>query len=293
VPTIFRDKVVAGTVTFNDRLNMPAGCVEFGLDTLDGWRKSSDLDVRSTPYGGAVDGESSNGYWSANARHLIASGYVVALDRMTAEEVEDIILGDAFPTNEDIVLVRYEGIPRFMRVKVTGEAEVINVGPNNFRWIVPLQTVGSPFKFSYEPLQGEIGTSGAAGISTGGRTYPRTYPLTYVSTDDGSGNSVALYNHGTAPADPFVEIYGPLPKGGWRLENATTGEFIQFDVDLSSTDLLTIDFSERVARRNGYPVTALITGDFWKARRGVNVVKLYAPYDEATSFTISINSAWR
>lgn len=293
MPTIFRDKVIAGTVVFNDRASMPPGCIQFGLDVLDGWKKASDLEVQSTPYGGSVDGESSNGYWPALARHMLVGGYVVTDDRLTAENVEDIILGDAFPVNEEIVLVRYEGTPRYMRVKVTGEAEIVNVGPNNFRWTVPVQTIGSPFKFSYNPMDGESGSSGVAGLSSGGRTYPRTYPLQYVSDDDATSNYVALTNHGTAPSEPIAILNGPLPAGGWRLENSRTGEYIRFDVGLAATDQLVIDFTERIALLNGYPVTATIDGDFWRVLRGVNVIKLYAPFDEEANFTISVNSAWR
>lgn len=293
MPTIFRDKVVCGTVTFNDVPTRPAGAVQFGLDQIDGWRKSPSIQVRSAPYGGAVDGEEASGYWAANARHMTISGYVVAVDRAAAETLEDIITGDAFPVNQDLILVRYEGITRFMRVRVEGEVEILNVGPNNFRWLVPVQTVGSPFKFSYDPLAGESDTAGVSGISSGGRTYPRMYPLVYTTNEEGEGNGVTLVNHGTAPAHPIATLSGPLPAGGWRLENSRTGDFIQFDVGLTATDELVIDFAERTAMLNGYPVTSSISGDFWTVLRGANTIKLFAPYDAAAEFTISINSTWR
>lgn len=291
--TIFRDKVIANTITFNDSGTTPPGVHVLGLDTMDGWKRTPSRDVRSTPFGGSVDGEEAIGYWPAFARHVMISGWAVCDDRTSAEYIEDIILGDAFPANQEIVLVRYENTPKFIRCRVEGEVEVINVGPNNFRWSVPVQTVGSPWKFSYEPLAGESGTAGAAGISTGGRIYPRTYPLEYTTTDDGSSNSVALINYGTAPSDPYVEITGPLPQGSWRLENTTYGDYIQFDVGLLTDDTLAIDFASKVALLNGYPVTSKINGDFWKVERGVSIIKLYGPYDPASNFTISINSAWR
>lgn len=293
MPSIFRDKVVCGTVTFNDASTKPSMALQFGLDTLDGWRRSPSLQVQSTAFGGAQDGEIPSGYWAANARHLMIGGWVTTTSRENAEEAEDLILGDAFPTNQDLVLVRYEAIPKYMRVRVEGEIEIQYVGPNNFRWQVPVQTVGSPFKFSYNLLANESGSSGVAGESSGGRVYPRTYPLTYITTSSGSENEVVLENHGTAPTDPIAVINGPLPEGGWRLENETTAEFIQFDVGLAATDVLTIDFAQKVALLNGYAVTTSINGDFWKVQRGLNVIKLYAEFDELAGFTISINSAWR
>ncbi len=292
MPTIFRDKVMCGTVLFNDPTAVPPEANSWGCDTLEGWKKSASRDIISTPFGGSVDGEINANYWPAKAKQLMAGGWATASSRANAEVLEDLILGDAFPANEDLTLVRWEGVPKFMRVRVLGEAEITNVGPNAFRWVVPLQA-SDPFKYSYLPLAGESGTSGVAGISSGGRTYPRQYPLQYTTLDDGSSNAVNIVNSGTAPTYPIAYLTGPLPKGGWRLANDTTNEFISFDVDLTATDTLQIDFAERIALLNGYPVTRTITGDFWRAKRGVNVIKLYAPYDPTASFTISINSAWR
>lgn len=293
MPTIFRDKVIAGAVTFNDPTAPQVGAVTFGIDNMDGWKKAPSREVRSVPFGGSVDGEEAIGYWAAFARHMIIEGWAVCTDRISAESIEDIILGDAFPANEELVIVRFEGIPKYVRVRVEGEVEVINTGPNAFRFSVPVQTVGSPWKFSYNPLDNETGTAGAAGISSGGRAYPRTYPLQYTTVSSGAESQVVINNHGTAPTDPFITITGPLPQGSWRIENQNNADYIRFDVGLLATDVLTIDFASRTAMLNGYLVTSKIDGDFWKIDRGVNIIKMFAPFDPAAQFTVSINSAWR
>jgi hypothetical protein len=61
---------------------------------------------------------------------------------------------------------------------------------------------------------------------------------------------------------------------------------------LTITDELTIDFQSQVAFVNGYPVSASITGTFWKLAPGANTIRLYAEYDPDADFTIIAASAW-
>jgi hypothetical protein len=103
---------------------------------------------------------------------------------------------------------------------------------------------------------------------------------------------VVLTNAGTASSAPTVSITGPLVRGGWRLVNDTTGEDLTMDVGLATGDIMEIDFSNELVYVNGFLVSPSIRGDFWRVVPGVNVIKLYADYDPASTFTISTYSAW-
>lgn len=291
--TIFGDRIevlVDGVTTvFNDPVAMPSGIVSWGIDTLLGWDETSELDVVSTPIGGGADGEIVSDFFSARARHMIIGGWVFADSRESADAAWDLIARAAFPRNKDIVLTRFEPTPKFVTLRVSDRREKSPAFPYGFRWNCPVMAP-SPFKFDPNPVSG--GPVGVAGQSSGGRFYPRTYPLTYTVTTSGSENSFTLVNAGTANAYGVFTIHGPLVKGGWRLVNDTTGEYIRFDVALSASDVLTIDFANRVALLNGYAVTASISGDFWPVVPGANVIRLFGDYDPAVSVSGTIYSAW-
>lgn len=304
--TIFRDRVtaqrrlsaegeeevLATAVEFNNWSLRPAGSIDWWIDGMDGWDKSAELEVRSNTRSGQTDGEVAAAYFPARARHMLVTGWVQAETRAAAESCSDIIVRDAFPTNDYIKLVRYEAVPKYLWVRVSGPHEILRVSQEAFRWVVPVMAE-QPFKLSNSALDNESGSSGVAGLSSGGRTYDRVYPLEYSVTSEGDDNSVVLFNHGTAPTYPVITIVGPLPTGGWRITNDTYGDSLTFDVGLTLTDTLTIDFEEQIALLNGYPITATITGDFWTVRPGANVIKLFSTFDPDAGFSAEIRSAWR
>lgn len=288
--TIFRDKVTAGPaneVTFNDAALKPAGAVVWGLDTLEGWDRTPEIDFISTSLGGSVDGEVAAAFAPARARHLLVAGYCMASSRAAAASLYDVLVRDAFPRNREILLTRYEPVPKFLRVRVSAPRQIDPVGPTNFRWVAELTAV-DPFRYGLTVISG---SAGVAGQSSGGRTYPRTYPLEYATVTEGSANSVTLVNEGTAGSFPFATLHGPI-EPGWRLSNDTTDKAVQFDIGLGSGDELEIDFRQGTARLNGFPITALITGDFWEVEPGPNIIRLYGTFDPSASFDISANSAW-
>lgn len=287
MPTIFRDKVVVGGATFNDASLRPAGALYWGIDVLDGWKSSPDLDVTLNKISD-VDGEIMGDFQSIGARYLTVAGYVLGESRAASDGLEDV-LTNAFRRNVDLILERYEPVPKFVRCRRAGPIVIDPPMDNGWRFTVDL-ICPDPFKYSVTPV-GPY-TSGAAGLSSGGRTYPRTYPLVYTTVVSGSENRVVIVNAGTANATPVVSMTGPLVKGGWRLSNDTTGEDLSMDVGLALGDTLTVDFATELVYVNGFLVSPNITGDFWRIVPGTNNIKLYADYDPATTFTISTNSAW-
>jgi len=287
MPTIFRDKVTVGTTTFNEVGTMPSGAQVWGIDVLDGWKRGPALEYTVNKISD-VDGEILGEVQSAKARYMTVSGYVLASSRATSESLEDVLV-NTFARNTDLVLARYESIPKFVTCRRVGPIEVTNPMENGWRFTVDLMCP-DPFKYSLAPV-GPL-SAGVAGLSSGGRTYPRTYPLVYTTVVSGSENRVVLTNAGTASSSPTVTITGPLVKGGWRLSNDTTGEDLSMDVGLATGDVLLIDFANELVYVNGFLVGPSVLGDFWRVVPGVNIIKLYADYDPASTFTISVYSAW-
>jgi hypothetical protein len=289
MPSIWQDKVTVDDLVFNDAAQYPVGIVGrgWGVDVLDGWSKTPDLDAPYTEIG-LVDGEIPGEFFAAKGKFVTVGGWVHAIDRATADALWDqIVLG--LQRNAELVLTRYETIPKFMRVRRVTPVERSDTGPESFRWATTVKA-GDPFKYSMMPL---FGSAGVAGQSSGGRTYKRTYPLTYTTVVSGESNSVVLINAGQANSSRLlVALNGPLNKGGWRLVNETTNETIKFDIGLLSTDVLEIDFHNEVALLNGAPIAVTITGDFFRLVPGVNVLKVYADFDPAAGFDATGYSAW-
>jgi hypothetical protein len=287
--TIFSDVIDINGVTFNDNNDRPAGSGYWRVDQLEGWNSRPAMEFQLSPISGVVDGEAVSPYNPLKARHLVVGGYVTADDRATAETLKDVLWGDVFPRNTEFTIVRQEPVPKFLTVRYSGDGDIAHVGPYTFRWQAAV-VAADPFKYGLTAL---TGMSGAAGHSTGGRTYPRTFPMTYGTTTAGEGNAITLVNAGNTWSSKLVlTITGPLANGGWRVSNETTGEDISFAIDVASTDVLTIDFEKGTALLNNYPVGAALSGDFWKLKRGANVIKLFADYNASVSMSATGYSAW-
>lgn len=287
MPTIFRDKVTVDTTTFNDLATRPDGAQQWAIDVLDGWKRGPAVEYTLNKVFG-VDGEIIGDDTSVRARYLTVGGYVLASSRATSDNLEDL-LANTFARGRDLTLVRYEPVPKFVTCRRVGPIEVTPPMDNGWRFAVDLMCP-NPFKYSLAPV-GPF-AAGVAGLSSGGRTYPRTYPLVYTTISSGSENRVVLTNAGTASSPPVITVTGPLVRGGWRLSNDTTGEDLSMDVGLATGDIMVIDFGLELVYVNGFLVSPSVLGDFWKVQPGVNVIKMYADYDPASTFTITTYSAW-
>jgi hypothetical protein len=285
--TIFRHKVVANTVTFNDVL--PASAVAFGVDIMDGWKDSGDPEESSVELGSYRDGVSSASFFPIRSKFITIGGYVYATSEANAEAVSDLLVRDAFPRNRSFPLYRYEAVPKFMNVRRSGPVEFDwSAVQNGFRWSTVVMAE-DPFKYS---LAAQVASTGVSGGIVSGHTFPVTFPMTF-----GSGSSViigaGITNAGTAYSHNFTaRIVGPLSKGAWRLANDTTGDSIGFNVGLISSDQLVIDFLNQTATLNGSPISTDYTGSFWQLAPGSNVIRLYAEFDPGASATITAYSAW-
>lgn len=295
MPTIFGEKVVVALAdgsgsdyTFNEVASLPTNAQRWNIDDMPGWEDTSDIDVELVPFGGGVDGESIDTPNAAKARHMLISGYVLAPTRAQALELWNTLVRDVFPRNKTIRITRYEpDVTKWIDVRVSSKRERTDPISEGFRFIIPV-VAPYPFKFSSHYEQ----TTGVTSKPSGGRSYSRTYPLQYAQLNNGNENGLSVNNEGTADSYPIITVTGPLAKGGWRIANETTGEYIKYDVALSATDTLVIDFYEEVALLNGASVSNLVVGDFFRIVPGVNEIRLYADYDPAADFTLAVDSAW-
>jgi hypothetical protein len=297
VPTILGDKVTcvssAGSTSFNDPASVGAnwpGALKVNIDDMPDWLRTVDLNVISTPRG-VGDGAYTASRFPAKSRILTVSGYAVATTRAALDAAWDLIVAVAFPQDVDIRFTRFESVPKYVTARLSGPIEITQYHGKEagLRFETTL-LCSDPFK--YDALNTLTGTSGVAGLSTGGRTYSRVYPLVYGTTAQGAGNQVILNNIGTAPTNPVFTINGPLASG-WRLENSTTGMEEAFDIDLTTGDVLTIDNGAKSAMLNGNVINGLVSGDWWTLARGANVIKLFGDYNATASFTVSAVSRWR
>jgi hypothetical protein len=295
--TILGDKVAirnsSGTWTFNDSSLLPTlwpGAIKMNVDLLPGWSDTVSLDVISVPRG-VGDGNYTASRFPAQARVITIGGYIAAASRAALDSLWDDVVLNAFPQDEDLTLTRYEPQPKYVICRLSGSLAVTQyLGREGaLRWEGTL-LCSDPFK--YDAAAVLSGTTGIAGLSTGGRTYPRVYPLQYITVGGGTGNSITLLNVGTARSYPVITITGPLTSG-WRIENSTTGAELSFGVALSAGDVMVIDNQNKFATVNGSPVNGLLSGDWWYLVPGSNVVKLFADYNSTATFTVVATSRWR
>lgn len=290
MPTIFQDHVSVNGIEFNTAAAISAqpGSIKVAIDSIEGWRATSDLDTVLTKIGFA-DGEIPAARFPARARHMIIEGYLYCLDRATAESVMDSLLGSAFPNNKDIELIRHEPVPKSMLVRVSGAIETLQSVEEGFRFQVPV-VAPDPYKYSLSDIPAIA--IGISGLSGGGVRFPLRFPMRFMTASTGQSNVMLLTNQGNA-FSPFVAtLAGPIDQG-WRIENTETGDLIAFDIGLASTDALVIDTKKETARLNGYSVDGLLRGDFFRLRPGGNAIRLYGTYNPTASLSVSAKSAWR
>jgi len=290
MPTIFRQKVMSNGISFNDPFANPLGVQAWGIDVMDGWKDTGDVEEFSTDLGSYRDGVSSADYFPVRKRYITISGYCAAESVAAAEAYHDLLVRDAFPRNKTLTFQRYEFVPKQVLCKRSAKIEVDwTAVPNGFRWMTTL-LADDPMKYSISSV---TGSGGISNIIQTGHSFPVTFPMTFNGTGGAGYTSIGINNIGTAPSAKLTAtITGPLAKGAWRLINDTTGDSLSFDVALTSSDTLVVDFLSRTATLNGFQVSAAYTGTFWKLQPGLNTIRLYAEPNAQASVTIVGYSAW-
>lgn len=291
MPTIHRQKIEAGTLTFNDPAALPPGATSCGIDILDGWKSSPDPEVVGTDLGLLRDGMELGEVFPVRARYLIVGGWGIGYDEESAEALHDTIAREAFPRDKLLKMVRHESVPKYVWYRrSTGLTTDWSAVENGFRWETTL-ICEDPFKYSVEQT---VGSAGTAGMSETGLEFPIEFPVSFTTVTAGATVTVVpIVNRGTAPSRSFsAELTGPLADGGWRLRNDTTEDELWFDAGISLGETLTLDFARQVVLINGFPYSGRKSGDWFVLQPGQNDLRLYAEFDANTTVTITAESAW-
>lgn len=108
-------------------------------------------------------------------------------------------------------------------------------------------------------------------LNLGGFSVPTPVPLDM--SNDPFGEPTVITNQGNAEYYPCVKFYAPLDT--ITLINETTDKQIEYSDELTSSDVLELDFYERTAILNGTTnVLGDITGEWWYLDPGTNVIRL-------------------
>jgi phage-related protein len=120
----------------------------------------------------------------------------------------------------------------------------------------------------------------------GGFTLPVVLPITFAP---GQG-VVTANNGGTETAYPVITIEGTADTP--RVTNVETGQFIEFDLEMSGSDTLVINMLERTAVLNGGSVLSLRnpSSSWWGLMVGANGLR-FDTFNGADTATATIQ--WR
>lgn len=151
--------------------------------------------------------------------------------------------------------------PRRLTVRSNGKSDIQTIRLNGLTQFSVQLLAADPLKYSVSPMvqpDGQTAFSVITGASSGGRGYPRAYTVAIDANplDDvrqygslGSPNLAQIVNLGNYPTAPVWTIPGPVLNP--VIQNADTGEYVAFTVNLSSGQYLTVDVKDKTVLLNG------------------------------------------
>lgn len=129
-------------------------------------------------------------------------------------------------------------------------------------------------------------------VASGGAAWPWTWPVAWGSA--GTSGVVNAVNSGSVATRPVAVITGPVDNP--QLQNASTGQYVQFSISLGVSDTLTVDFDAHSVLLNGTASrrSTLTPGSqWWELAPGTTQI-LYSANTVLTGSiaTITFRSAW-
>jgi hypothetical protein len=129
-------------------------------------------------------------------------------------------------------------------------------------------------------------------VSSGGAAWPWVWPVAWGTAGTlGVANAV---NNGNFPTRPVAVIAGPVDNP--QLQNAATGQYVQFAITLGVSDTLTVDFDAHSVLLNGTASrrSTMVSGSqWWELAPGTTQILYSANTVQVGSFaTITFRSAW-
>ena len=129
--------------------------------------------------------------------------------------------------------------------------------------------------YSDDVLTGEITSM----VSDSGTSFPLSFPTGFGGS--GSTNTISVDNTGNARSYPTLTIYGPITNP--KVENLSTGEFIQFAVYLAQGEYLEINMRERTALLGGTASrrgTMAVGSKWWSLLPGTNQLRFSGTFTQ-------------
>ena len=126
-----------------------------------------------------------------------------------------------------------------------------------------------------------------------GRTYNRGYNLVYNQAITGaSGSTATVANTGSGPVAPTVTITGPMSQP--QITDLTTGNYLQLNYNLASTDTVTLDMTNNIVLLNGGTARNLLAGGSqWISVPAGSTHQLFLSANTATgSASVVYRNAW-
>lgn len=196
------------------------------------------------------------------------------------------------PTTEQPLAFSLPGIAQTARESfVRSHHRAIPIDVNYVHWQAKVEMSF----YATDPRLYDVGTqSGVVGLptGTGGTTWPVTWPLSWGTA--AAGGTLNCVNAGKATTFPVLTITGPIDNP--TVQNVTTGQFITFAITLGSTDVLTVDMTNRVVQLNGGGnLRGSVTNvpPWWGLIPGSNTVQFSANTTKTGSqLTVAWASAW-
>jgi hypothetical protein len=106
-------------------------------------------------------------------------------------------------------------------------------------------------------------------------------------------NQTNVFNSGNRPAPAVITLPGPFSNP--VIYNDTTGNALSFQIDVASTDYLTIDLGYRTVKLNGSVSrrAALLEPDWFLLQPGSNFMRYRATTSGGPAATVAFRNAWR
>lgn len=262
-PTLLGD-VHLGTMVFN---TVDEDGTVWTMSELDGWWTTPSAIIPTALRAPNEDGDyDSDGRYDARVLKFEGTFLPASPALTTVARTKLVSAINAVRRVQRLTLFDTE--PTYLDVRLSGQPQIDtyrSTGITNFS--VGLRAADPVKKSVYEST-----ITLSSGASQGGRSYPKTYPKNYGALM--SPSSAQLLNTGNYPAYPRIVITGPVQTP--RIENVTTGQFVQLNITLTSTQFIVIDMRSKtvllqdsVSRRS----TLVVGSTWWQVVPGANEIR--------------------
>lgn len=221
----------------------------YRLSGLAGWDDLPPLDIADVPRpsaAGAFPGSIFAG------ERIISTDITIFTDPALYTTALAALRAATVPTAaENALAIQMGGVKLQANVRCTGrvigqDGYALGIAVANLKW-----TASDPRRYTTN----QTSVSTAPPTSTGGVTWPVTWPITWSTL--GTGGSVSVVNAGDCETPPVITITGPLTTPA--VYRSDTGDVLELNTTLASSDVVVIDVLADTVTLNGAPAKNLLT----------------------------------